>query len=326
MHWHGLAHVYDMRELYPEIEPFHTGRLKVSDIHELYYEQCGNADGAPVLFLHGGPGGGITEKHRRYFDPAHYRIVLFDQRGSGKSTPFAELRENTTWDLVEDIERLRLELKIDRWIVFGGSWGSTLALAYAIKHPTRVQGLILRGIFLCREEEIRWFYQYGAHFLFPDAYAKYVAPIPEEERDDLLHAFHARLIDPDENVRLEAAKAWSLWEGSALKLIPDAETLDEFDHIAVSLARIENHYFVNQAFFESDGWLLDQVEKIRHIPGIIIHGRYDIVCPVKNAFDLHAVWPEAELKIIADAGHAAGEPGILSALVDATDAFRSLAQ
>ncbi len=316
-------HVYAMRELYPEIQPFHTGRLKVSDLHEIYYEECGNPDGAPILFLHGGPGGGITEKHRRYFDPEHYRIVLFDQRGSGKSTPFAELRENTTWDLVQDIERLRLEREIDRWIVFGGSWGSTLGLAYAVTHPECVAGLILRGIFLCREEEIRWFYQHGAHFLFPDAYARYVSVIPENERHDLLHAFHKRLNDPDENVRLEAAKAWSLWEGSALKLVPDTETLDEFDHIAVSLARIENHYFVNRAFFESDGWLLDQVKKIRHIPGVIIHGRYDIVCPVKNAFDLHAAWPEAELKIIPDAGHAGSEPGILSALLDATDAFRS---
>lgn len=311
-----------MQELFPEIEPYRTGRLRVPELHDLYYEECGNPHGRPILFLHGGPGGGTSAKHRRYFDPSYYRIILLDQRGSGKSTPFAELENNTTWDLVADIERLRQHLGIADWIVFGGSWGSTLALAYAIRHAAVVRGLILRGIFLCREEEIRWFYQYGAHFLFPDEWKNYLAPIPEGERDDLLHAYHARLIDPDEKVRLEAAAAWSRWEGSTLKLRPDPELIEEFDHIAVSLARIENHYFVHHAFFEEDGWLLKHAHAIRQIPGIIIHGRYDVVCPVKNAFDLHAVWPEAELQIIADAGHAATEPGIVDALIQATNAFR----
>lgn len=313
-----------MRELYPEIEPYRTGRLKVSELHELYFEESGNPNGQPVLFLHGGPGGGTKPKNRRYFDPAHYRIILFDQRGSGQSTPFAELTENTTWHLVDDIERLRTELGIDRWLVFGGSWGSTLALTYAVTHTDKVTGLILRGIFLCREEEIRWFYQYGCHFIFPDAFEKYVQPIPEDERDDLLFAFYARLTDPDESVRLPAAKAWSGWEGSALELIPQQDTADEFDQIAMSLARIECHYFVNKAFFKKDGWLLTQVSKLTEakIPGVIIHGRYDVVCPVKNAFDLHKAWGKSKLNIIPNAGHSGSEPGIVSALVEATDSFR----
>mgnify|MGYP001377154860 CR=1 FL=1 len=312
-----------MKTYYPEIEPYRKGRLQVSALHELYFEECGNANGQPVLFLHGGPGGGISERNRRYFDPLHYRIILFDQRGAGKSTPFAELEENTTWDLVADIERLRQHLQVDRWIVFGGSWGSTLALTYAIQHTDRVVALILRGIFLCRDEEIQWFYQRGASFLYPDQYAKYISVIPENERHDLLHAFHKRLTSDHESVRIEAAKTWSLWEGSTLKLIGDTETIDEFDEIAVSLARIENHYFVNRAFFESDGWLLQNAEKIKDIPGIIVHGRYDVVCPVKNAFDLHSVWQKSELHIIADAGHSGSEPGIVSALVEATDTYRS---
>lgn len=313
-----------MKTLYDPIEPYQHGMLKVSDIHELYYEQCGNPDGQPVVFLHGGPGGGLTPDYRRFFDPNAYRIVLFDQRGSGKSTPHASLKENTTWHLVSDIEQLRQHLGIEKWMVFGGSWGSTLALAYAQTHPERVSALVLRGIFLCRKKEIDWFYQAGASAIFPDVWEQYERVIPEPERDNMLEAYYRRLTSEDESVRLEAARAWSVWEGSTSKLFPDQTLIDDFGeaHLALSLARIEAHYFINNAFFESDNHLLENVSKIRHIPAIIVQGRYDVVCPMMSAWALHRAWPEAELIVVGDAGHSSMEPGIISELVGATDRFR----
>lgn len=313
-----------MKTLYDPIEPFDRGRLPVSSIHTLYYEQCGNPEGQPVVFLHGGPGGGLIEDYRRYFDPQAYRIVLFDQRGAGDSTPHANLEDNTTWHLVSDIERLREHLGVEAWQVFGGSWGSTLALAYAQTHTERVRQLVLRGIFLCRPKEIRWFYQEGASAIYPDVWEEYVGVIPESERDDMLTAYHRRLTSDDERVRLEAARAWSIWEGSTSKLFPDPNLINEFGepHKALSLARIECHYFMNSAFFETDNYLIENVEKIRRIPAVIVQGRYDVVCPLMSAWELHRAWPEAELRIIPDAGHSAGEPGIISALVEATDRFR----
>ena len=316
----------ELKTLYPPIEPFDTGRLKVSPIHELYYEQVGNPNGQPAVFLHGGPGGGLTLDYRRYFDPEVYRVILFDQRGSGQSTPHASLEDNTTWHLVEDIERLREHLGIERWLVFGGSWGSTLALTYAETHPERVTALVLRGIFLCRPREIRWFYQEGegASAIFPDTWEHYVEVIPKDERGDMLSAYYRRLMSDDESVRLEAAKAWSIWEGSTSKLFPDPNLIDQYGepHKALSLARIECHYFVNNIFFDSDNYLIDNVGKIRHIPAVIVQGRYDIVCPIMSAWDLHRAWPEADLQIVPDAGHSITEPGIISRLVEATDRFR----
>lgn len=296
----------------------------MSNLHELHVEEIGNPDGKPVLFVHGGPGGGISEKHRRYFDPHAYRVILFDQRGAGKSTPYAELRENSTWDLVSDMEVLREHLKIDRWMLFGGSWGSTLSLAYATRHADRISEMILRGIFLCRPEEIHWFYQQGADRIFPEAFQEYVKVIPESERDDLVGAFHRRLNHPDQEVQMEAARAWSLWEGSALRLIPDQDTMEEFGEIALALARIENHYFHNRCFFPSSNYILENVDAFRHIPSILIHGRYDMVCPVKNAYDLHMAWPESELRIVPDAGHAGSEEGIIDALIRATEERKAL--
>jgi proline iminopeptidase len=317
-----------MKTFYPPIEPFETGRLKVSPIHDLYYEQCGNPNGEPAVFLHGGPGGGLVPDYRRFFDPQNYRIVLFEQRGSGRSTPHASLEDNTTWHLVDDIERLREHLKIDRWLVFGGSWGSTLSLAYAQAHPERVTALVLRGIFLCREKEIRWFYQdgEGASAIFPDLWEEYVKLIPPAERDDLLHAYHRRLMSDDEAVRLAAAKAWSVWEGSILKLIPDPELIQHSgeDQFALAVARIEAHYFVNNAFFDTDNYLIENVDKIRHIPAVIVQGRYDIVCPMMSAWELHRAWPEAKMHIVPDAGHASTETGIIAGLVEATDNFRGV--
>ncbi len=314
----------ERRTLYPPIEPYNTGRLRVSQLHELYYEESGNPNGKPVVFLHGGPGGGTEPRMRRFFDPAAYRIVLFDQRGCGKSTPHAELRENTTWDLVADIERVRAHLGIEKWQVFGGSWGSTLALAYAEEHPERVSELVLRGIFLVRKREIDWFYQRGASALFPDAWERYLAPIPEEERGDLLHAYHRRLTSDDANVRQEAARAWSVWEGSTSTLLqsPDLIARTSGDEFSLAFARIENHYFVHRCWFEPESQLLDRVERIRHVPCIIVHGRYDVVCPLENAWDLKKRWPEAELQITPDAGHSAMEPGNIDLLVRATDRFR----
>jgi proline iminopeptidase len=277
-----------------------------------------------VVFLHGGPGGGTIPIYRQFFDPAAYRIVLFDQRGSGRSTPHANLEENTTWHLVADIERLRQHLGVENWVVFGGSWGSTLALAYAQTHPERARALVLRGIFLCRRKEIRWFYQEGASAIFPDVWEEYARVIPEPERGDFLSAYHRRLTSDDERVRLEAARAWSVWEGSTSKLFPDASLIEHFGepHMALALARIECHYFVNDAFFETENQLIENVGKIRHIPAVIVQGRYDVVCPMMSAWELHRAWPEAELRVIADAGHSATEPGIVSALVEATDRFR----
>jgi proline iminopeptidase len=312
-----------MREFYPEIEAYQSGHLKVSDLHSLYYEQVGNPEGKPIVFVHGGPGGGVDPSMRRFFDPKKWRIILFDQRGCGKSQPFSELKDNTTWDLVEDMEKLRKELKIEKWSVFGGSWGSTLALAYAISHPEKVKELILRGIFLLRKKEIDWFYQEGASYIFPDAWDKYLAPIPQNERHDLVSAFYKRLTSPDKDIRSEASKAWSVWEGSTSKLFLDPGFVERFggDEFADAFARIECHYFMNKGFFKEDGWIINNVDKIRHIPAWIVQGRYDVVCPATSAWELHKAWPESKLHIIPDAGHSASEPGIKSKLIEATDFF-----
>lgn len=305
--------------LFPQIKPYRSQQLPVDDIHTLYVEECGNPDGIPVVFLHGGPGAGCEPYHRRFFDPLVYRIVLFDQRGCGRSRPHAELRANDTDTLVADIERLRMQLGIERWVVFGGSWGSTLGLAYAQRHTERVLGLILRGIFLCRDRDIHWFYQDGASRLFPDQWRDFLAPIPEVEHGDLLAAYHRRLIGDDEVARMAAAKAWSLWEAQTATLRPSPSVVNHFadPFVATSLARIECHYFVNHAFLEPDE-LLNRAGVLSDIPGIIIHGRYDVVCPVDQAWDLHQAWPQAQLQIVGDAGHAASEPGIAAALVEAT--------
>ncbi|MFC4249781.1 prolyl aminopeptidase [Sinimarinibacterium flocculans] len=312
-----------MAQPFPAIEPYRTRRLKVSDLHELYVEESGNPEGQPVVFVHGGPGGGVEPWHRQFFNPQKYRMVLFDQRGCGRSTPYAELRENTTWDLVADMEKIREALGIERWVVFGGSWGSTLGLSYAITHPQRCKALVLRGIFLLREAEIRWFYQEGASWVFPDAWEAYVEPIPEAERGDFVKAYYKRLTSPDPAVRRDAAKAWSIWEGSTSKLFPSPEMAARFgeDRFAEAFARIECHYFINRGFFDRDDLLLANAHKLRDIPGVIVQGRYDIVCPMRSAWDLHRAWPEAEFHAVADAGHAASEPGILSRLVDATERF-----
>jgi proline iminopeptidase len=312
-----------LRQPYPEIEPFDSGFLSVSPLHTLYYEQSGNPNGKPVVFLHGGPGGGTNAKCRRFFDPAVYRIVLFDQRGCGKSTPHAELVHNTTWDLVADIERVREHLRIDRWQVFGGSWGSTLALAYAQTHPDKVTELVLRGIFLLRRSELEWFYQKGCDALYPDAWETYLAAIPDVERGDLISAYHRRLTSPDAATRVAAARAWSVWEGATSFLWQDASHIESSaeDEFALAFARIECHYFVNGGFFEHDDQLLRNVDRIRDIPTVIVQGRYDVVCPLRSAWDLHRAWPEAELRIVQDAGHSAFEPGIMHQLLEATDRF-----
>lgn len=311
-------------DFFPPIEPFEKGRLKVSELHELYYEQSGNPQGRPVVFLHGGPGGGVNPDHRRFFDPAHYRIILFDQRGSGESTPSAELRENTTWDLVADIETVRTHLKVDKWLVFGGSWGSTLALAYAITHPERTLALILRGIFLCRPSEIQWFYQEGASNVFPDVWDDFLKPVPVEQRKQMVKAYSKLLSDPNYEVRLNAAKAWSKWEAATSRLIVDPKAVEEFDdaEFAIAFASIECHYFMNNAFFSTDNWLIENVSKIRHLPCFIVQGRYDMVCPARSAWDLHKAWPESKLTFVADAGHAAAEPGTRLALIEATQACK----
>ena len=312
-----------MRQLYPPIDPFNQGTLPVSSLHTLHYEEAGNPNGKPVVFLHGGPGGGLIPLYRQFFDPTRWRIVLFDQRGCGKSTPHAELTDNTTWDLVSDIEKLREHLSIEQWAVFGGSWGSTLALAYAQTHPQRCSSLILRGIFMLRPKEIQWFYQSGASYIFPDAWEGYLAPIPDSERGDLVSAYYTRLTSHDSQVRQTAARAWSIWEASTSKLVPDSDLVERFGSgsFADAFARIECHYFINNGFFKSDAQLLDNVESIRHIPAVIVQGRYDVVCPVTSAWELHRAWPESELIIVDEAGHSATEPGITSALIEATDRF-----
>ena len=313
-----------MRSLYPDIEPYDSGLLPVDERHTLYYEQCGNPQGKPVVMLHGGPGAGCGAKMRRFHDPAHYRIVLFDQRGSGRSTPHADLVGNDTWSLVADIEKLRTHLGIERWQVFGGSWGSTLALAYAETHPQHVSELVLRGIFMLRRWELQWFYQEGCSRLFPDAWEQYLAPIPVVERGDLISAYYRRLTSPDEATRLAAARSWSVWEAATSLLLQDADFIQghEDPHFALSFARIENHYFVNGGFFEVEDQLLRDAHRLHGIPGTIVHGRYDVVCPLQNAWDLHKAWPQAKLVITPGSGHSAFEPENTAALVEATDAFR----
>ncbi|KFJ42733.1 prolyl aminopeptidase [Francisella philomiragia] len=308
--------------MYPEIEPYNQEFLKVSDIHTIYFEECGNPNGKPALFIHGGPGGGIQPSYRQYFNPDKYRVILVDQRGCGKSTPFAELRENTTQNLIEDFEKIRKKLNIDKWMLFGGSWGSTLGLAYAQAYPEVVTELVLRGIFLGREKELSWLYQHGASMVFPDMWEKYIEPIPAEQRKDFISAYHSILTGDDEKLKQQAAVAWSVWEASTSKLFVDKKSIDRYgeDKFSLAFARIECHYFKNKLFIE-EAQLLNEAYKIKDIPGVIVQGRYDMVCPAVSAWDLHKVWPNAELDIIADAGHSISEPGILEALVRATDKF-----
>ena len=312
-----------MRELYPPRDAYQQGKLQVSALHTIHFEESGNPQGKPIVVLHGGPGGGCPDYYRQYFNPEKWRLIMFDQRGCGKSTPHAELRENTTWDLVGDIEKLRKHLGIDKWVVFGGSWGSTLSLAYSQTHPQRCTGLILRGIFMLRQQELHWFYQEGASNIFPDAWEEYLKPIPPEERDNLLTAYYQRLTSEDKKIRLEAAKAWSIWEASTSKLFLDKQLMQTFGESAFAdaFARIECHYFVNKGFFEQEDQLLLNVDKIRHIPAVIVQGRYDVVCPMISAWELHKVWSEAEFIVVPDAGHSMSEPGIQTALINATDRF-----
>jgi proline iminopeptidase len=310
-----------MKEMYPEIEAYNSGFIKVSNLHNIYYEEAGNPNGKPVVFLHGGPGGGLSPNFRRYFDPKKWRVILFDQRGCGKSTPFAELKENTTWDLVADTEKIRTHLGIEKWSVFGGSWGSTLALSYSITHPERCTELFLRGIFLLRKKEIDWFYQEGCSKIFPDLWEGYIKPIPVSERHDFVTAYYKRLTSPEASVRKEAALAWSIWEGSTSKLIYDPTSAAKFgeDEFADAFARIECHYFTNKGFFPEDNFLINNVAKIRHIKTVIVQGRYDVVCPADSAWELSKAFPEAELHIIPDAGHSLAEKGITSKIIEYTD-------
>ena len=315
------------RNLYPRLDPFDHGYLDVGDGHSIYYEQCGRRDGLPALFVHGGPGAGGDLSARRFFDPSTYRIVVFDQRGAGRSRPAASIDANTTWHLVRDMELLRSHLEIDRWLVFGGSWGSTLSLAYAQQHPNAVSALVLRGIFLLRRKELAWFYQEGASALLPEEWNEFLTLIPEEERNDMLSAYHKRLFSLDPGIRLKAAIAWSVWEGAASFLTPRVEQKSLFgkQSFALALARIEAHFFVNDGFFLHEGQLLEGVDKIRHIPAVIVQGRHDIVCPMETAWELHKCWPEADFRVVNDAGHSAYEVGVMSELINATDAFRKLA-
>lgn len=304
--------------LYPKIEPYKESQIRVSDLHTLWVEQCGNPEGVPVVFLHGGPGAACEPFHRRFFDPERCRIILFDQRGCGRSVPHAELQENTTQDLIEDIERIREHLGIESWLVFGGSWGSTLGLAYAQAHPERVTGLVLRGIFLCRRQDIQWFYQDGAGRIHPELWQQYVRVIPEDERGDMVSAYYRRLTSEDPDVRGEAARAWSLWEGSTSNLKPKESVIKHFsdEATALSLARIECHYFMHDSFLR-ENQLLEDAHRLRDIPGVIVHGRYDMVCPIEQAFALHEAWPEAEFVVCPTSGHSAAEPEIVDALVRA---------
>ena len=315
-----------MNNLFPPIEPYNQFKLKVSDLHTINVEESGNPNGKPVIFLHGGPGGGIEPIYRQYFDSKKWRIIIFDQRGCGKSTPHAELRDNTTWDLVSDIEKIRAYLNIDTWVVFGGSWGSTLALSYSISYPDICTGLILRGIFLLRKKEINWFYQKGCSYIYPDAWENYLSVIPEEEQLDLVKAYYKRLTSTDKKIRINAAKAWSIWEASTSKLYQNQKSLHHFgqDEVAEAFARIECHYFINKGFFEWDGWILDHTSVIENIPTIIVQGRYDVVCPMVSAWELHKKLKSAEFFIIQDSGHSMTENGIIDKLVYATNKFVEL--
>ena len=309
------------RSLYPEIDAYAFGWLPTGGPHEIYYEQCGNPQGKAALVLHGGPGGAINPTMRRFFNPDKWRVALFDQRGCGKSRPNASLEDNTTWSLIEDIERLRVHLGVEKWTVFGGSWGSTLAIAYAITHPERVEGLVLRGIFLLTQRELKWFYQDGASYLFPDAWEKFLAPIPVGERNDMIAAYHRRLVHPDRKTQAEAAAAWSQWEGDTISIRGPEARPPKFNEVdfAIAFARIECHFFANRGFFAEDGWLLKNIDKIRKIPGWIVQGRFDVVTPLETAWALHKAWPEAKFDIVWDAGHASTEPGVIDGLIRATD-------
>jgi len=315
-----------LRDFFPQTKPYRSGYLRVSKLHTIHFEEHGNPRGKPLVFLHGGPGGGIEPIYHRYFDPKKWRIVLHDQRGCGRSIPFSELRENTTWNLVADIEKLREHLDIDRWVVFGGSWGSTLSLAYAETHPDRCKALVLRGIFLLRRRELRWFYQEGASEIFPDAWEQFLAPIPPRERGNMMKAYYKRLTSRSPLVRRRAARAWSIWEGSTSKLLFDPALVKKFGggRFADAFARIEAHYFVNGGFMRPDDQILRDVRKIRKIPAVIVQGRYDVVCPIRSAWDLHRAWPEAKLVIVPNAGHSITEPGIRSALIEETERFARL--
>ena len=312
----------ERRTLYPSIDPYETGRLDVGDGHSLYWERCGTPGAKPVVFLHGGPGAGASPDHRRQFNPQRYDILLFDQRGCGRSTPHASLEANTTWHLVEDMERLRQMIGVERWMVYGGSWGSTLSLAYAQTHPERVTELVLRGIFTFRQTELDWLYRYGASEIFPDKWEEFLAPIPEEERYDVVAAYHRRLTGSDREVQLTAAKAWSKWEAETVTLLPNAKVVEHFtsDDIAIAIARIENHYMINRGWLQ-EGQLIENASRLRGIPGGIVQGRYDCCTPPSTAWDLHKAWPEAELVIVPDGGHLFNEPGVLDGLIRATDSF-----
>jgi proline iminopeptidase len=319
----GEGFAVERTALYPEIEPYASGMLPLDATHVMYWETAGNPDGLPVVFLHGGPGSGSSPKHRRFFDPAAYRIVVYDQRGAGRSTPLGELRDNTTPHLVDDLERLRRHLSVERWVVFGGSWGSTLAIAYAEAHPDRVLGLVLRGIFLCRKREIDWFL-YGLRNIFPEAWDRFAGFLPPEERGDLLASYYRRLTDPDPAVHMPAARSWSVYEGSCSTLLPSQETVNYFagDVVALGLARMEAHYFAHSIFLPENS-LLANAHGLRSIPAVIVQGRYDVVCPIVSAHDLVAAWPEAEYRVVPDAGHSAWEPGICAELVAACERFKA---
>ncbi|MBA3577406.1 MAG: prolyl aminopeptidase [Sphingomonas sp.] len=319
-------HTVQRRTLFPPIEPYETGRLEVGDGHSLYWELCGNPDGKPVVFLHGGPGGGSSPEHRRQFDPQAYKILVFDQRGCGKSTPYASLEGNTAWDLVADIEKLRTEVaRVDKWMVFGGSWGSTLSLAYGQAHPERVTELVLRGIFLFDQYEIDWlFKEGGASAVYPDKWDDFISIIAEDERGDLLEAYRRQLTSDDSEVQLRAAKAWSAWEASTVTLLPNEETMEHFTSpaVAVAIARIENHYMANGGWLK-EGQLLGGIDKLRSIPTVIVQGRHDTCTPPKAAWELKKAWPEVDLQIVPDGGHLYNEPGVLDGLIRATDKFAS---
>jgi proline iminopeptidase len=312
----------DLRSLYPEIEPFQTGYLDTGDGHQVYWERSGTKGAKPAVFLHGGPGGGCSPKHRQLFDPALYDVILFDQRGCRRSTPFASLDNNTTWHLVADIERLREMMGVETWQVFGGSWGSTLALAYAETHPEHVSELVLRGIYLLTKAEMDWYYQFGVSEMFPEKYEAFIAPIPEAERGDMITAYRKRLVGEDREEQLRCAKAWSIWEGETITLLPEPATSDTFHEadFALAFARIENHYFTHAGWFE-DGQLLRDARKLKDIPGTIVHGRYDMPCPMRQAWALHQAWPKSDFHVIEGAGHAYSEPGILDRLIRATDMY-----